>query len=520
MAIEAPETGVEPTSRRAPRAEGALVGVAAALFALGLAELIAGFSPGLRSPVLDIGDRAIDLVPSGIKEFAIDVFGTADKPVLLIGIVGTLLAYSALVGVIAVRRSPTAAVLAIAGIGVVGAVAAGSSPIGPYGALPSLVGVAGGIAALLILVGRQRMTTIDHHFGASRRSFLVAAGAVIASAGALGGLGRALDTRFDAARIRAGVRLPPPETPLAAIPRGVAFEDISGITPFTTPTADFYRIDTALTVPQVAVDSYRLSITGMVDRELQLSYADLLDRELVESDITLTCVSNEVGGRLAGNARWLGVRLDDLLSEAVIQPGADQIVGRSVDRYTCGFPVAALDGRDAMIALGMNGAPLPLEHGFPARLIVPGLYGYVSATKWLAEIRLTTFSDFDHYWVGRGWSAQAPIKTQSRIDTPGPLQKIPAGPTVIAGVAWAQTRGIDRVEVGIDGGDWQAAELATELSNTTWRQWRLPWQATPGRHDIECRATDRTGETQTETRAEPMPDGATGWHSIVVLVDR
>jgi DMSO/TMAO reductase YedYZ molybdopterin-dependent catalytic subunit len=519
MAIEAPDTDLETTRRRAPRSEGALIGIAAALFALGLAELIAGFSPRLRSPVLDIGDRAIDLVPSGIKELAIDLFGTADKPLLLIGILGTLIAYSAMVGVIALRRSPKAAVLAIAGIGVVGGIAAASGPLGLYGALPSSVGVAGGIVVLLFLLGRHQRTAIDHHFGASRRSFLVASGAVIATAGALGGLGRALDTRFDAARIRSGVRLPPPEAPLAAVPREVAFENTAGLTPFTTPNADFYRIDTALTVPQVAVDTYRLSITGLVDRELSLSYADLLDRELIESDITLTCVSNEVGGKLAGNARWLGVRLDDLLAEAGIQPGADQIVGRSVDRYTCGFPVAALDGRDAMVALGMNGVPLPLEHGFPARLIVPGLYGYVSATKWLAEISLTTFSDFDHYWVGRGWSPQAPIKTQSRIDTPGPLQKIPAGPTVIAGVAWAQTRGIGRVEVRVDGGEWQTAELAAELSDTTWRQWRLPWQATPGRHDVACRATDMTGETQTETRAEPIPDGATGWHSIVVLVD-
>jgi hypothetical protein len=328
-----------------------------------------------------------------------------------------------------------------------------------------------------------------------------------------------LEARFDAGRSRSGLQLPAAGHPLGPIPADIAFSDIDGITSFTTPNAQFYRIDTALTVPQVPADTYALKIGGMVDRPLELNYQDLLDHELIESDITMTCVSNEVGGKLVGNARWLGVRLDELLDEAGIQEGADQIVGRSVDRYTCGFPVDVLDGRDAMVALGMNGAPLPLEHGFPARLIVPGLYGYVSATKWLAEIRLTTFADFDHYWVDRGWAPQAPIKTQSRIDTPGPLDRIPAGPTVLAGVSWAQTRGIRKVEVRIDDGDWQEAELAAEMNDTTWRQWRFSWTATPGRHDLACRATDATGQTQTEERSRPIPDGASGWHSIVVLVD-
>jgi DMSO/TMAO reductase YedYZ molybdopterin-dependent catalytic subunit len=257
----------------------------------------------------------------------------------------------------------------------------------------------------------------------------------------------------------------------------------------------------------------------MVDRRLSLSYQDLLERPLVEADITLTCVSNEVGGNLAGNARWLGLRLDDLLAEAGLHTNADQIVGRSVDGYTCGFPVATLDGRDALVALAMNGEPLPLEHGYPVRLIVPGLYGYVSATKWLTEIEITTFAAFDHYWVSRGFAALAPIKTFSRIDTPGPLAQIPAGPTAVAGVAWAQTRGIQRVEVRIDEGDWQEAELSEEVNNTTWRQWKVAWDAAPGRHSITCRATDGTGEVQTEERSRPAPDGATGWHSLVVLVD-
>ena len=503
----------------AGRVRGALVGVLAAVFSLGIAELVAGLSARLRSPVLDIGDRVIDLVPSPVKEFAIDTFGTADKPALLIGIMTILLAYSAVVGAVALRKSLVAGVLAIGLLGVVGAVAGATGPVGLEGATPSLIGAAAGAGALVVMARWTPGSAANPHLGASRRSFLIASGAVVASAATLGVAGRALESRFDAGRSRTGIQLPTPRDPLGPITPEATFAGIDGLSPFTTPNAEFYRIDTALTIPQVPVDTYRLRISGMVDRPLELTYQDLLNRELIESDITMTCVSNEVGGKLVGNARWLGVRLDDLLAEAGIQPGADQIVGRSVDRYTCGFPVAALDGRDAMVAIGMNGAPLPLEHGFPARLIVPGLYGYVSATKWLGEIQLTTFADFDHYWVGRGWAPQAPIKTQSRVDTPKALDRIPAGPTTVAGVAWAQTRGIETVEVRIDNEPWQQAELAAELTNTTWRQWRFQWTATPGRHDIACRATDGTGETQTEERAQPIPDGASGWHSLVIFVD-
>ena len=488
--------------------------------ALGVAELVAGLSARLRSPVLDIGDRVIDLVPSPIKEFAIDVFGTADKPALLVGIVATLFAYSALVGIVAVRKSKVAGLLAIGVFGVVGAIAGSAGSNGLLGTAPSIVGAMAGAAALFWLARSTPLPAAsDPHWAASRRSFLIASGAVVASAAALAGIGRTLEVRFDAGKSRAFIELPAPTRPLKPVPVGTSFAGIDGLTPFTTPNSMFYRIDTALMVPQVPAETYQLKITGLVEREMELSYRDLLDRDLVEADITMTCVSNEVGGKLAGNARWLGLRLDTLLDEAGIRPGADQIVGRSADRYTCGFPVAALDGRDALVAIGMNGEPLPVEHGFPARLIVPGLYGYVSATKWLAEIELTTFAAFDHYWVGRGWAARAPIKTQSRIDTPAPLDRIPPGPTAVAGVAWAQTRGIERVEVRIDDGPWQLAELAAELTDATWRQWRFTWMATPGRHDIACRATDGTGQTQTETRAQPIPDGASGWHSIVVLVE-
>jgi DMSO/TMAO reductase YedYZ molybdopterin-dependent catalytic subunit len=315
------------------------------------------------------------------------------------------------------------------------------------------------------------------------------------------------------------VVLPTAAEPLAELPSTVQ-ADVRAMTPFITSNADFYRIDTALVAPQVPTESYRLKVVGMVDRELELAYEDLIARPMIERDITLTCVSNEVGGHYVGTARWLGTRLDELLREAGVRAGADQVVGRSVDGFECGFPVeAAMDGRDAMIAVGMNGEPLPIEHGFPARLLVPGLYGFVSATKWLTEIELTTFAEFDHYWLRRGWAQKAPIKLMSRIDTPRGLVKVSAGVVPVAGVAWEQTVGIQGVEVRIDDGSWQPAELADAPSNDTWRQWLYRWNATPGRHSITVRATDNNGAIQTPERAEPIPDGAAGHHQIVVIVE-
>jgi DMSO/TMAO reductase YedYZ molybdopterin-dependent catalytic subunit len=299
---------------------------------------------------------------------------------------------------------------------------------------------------------------------------------------------------------------------------------VDGVAPFVTPNADFYRIDTALTVPQVPTEGYVLRVTGMVDRALSLSYQDLLSRDVVEYDITLTCVSNTIGGELIGNARWQGVRLDELLAEAGIDPAANQVVGRSVDGYTCGFPVeAATDGRNALVAFGMNGEPLPLEHGFPVRLIVPGLYGYISATKWLTEIELTTFEDFQQYWVPRGYADRAPIKLMSRIDSVdglGTLTRSADGVAAIGGVAWAQTRGISNVEVQIDDGPWEPCELGAALNDDTWRQWAYRWTpAATGRTSIRCRATDNDGVIQTEERTEPLPNGASGHHQIVVFVE-
>jgi DMSO/TMAO reductase YedYZ molybdopterin-dependent catalytic subunit len=507
--------------QRPGRLLAASVGLAAGAASLAAAELVAAVGTTTRSPILDVGDRVIDLVPSWLKDAAIQLFGTNDKLALLAGIAVILVLYSAAVGIIAMRHRLLPGVVGILAFGAVGATAALLAGRGPAAVLPAGVGALIGVAVLLAL-HRTWFRVSDSHAGIAsedRRQFLVGLGATFVTAGIAAGAGRLTAANAAISSGAAASTLPRVVRPLPPIGASADL-GLPGLTPFITPNDEFYRIDTALSVPRVSIEDFSLRIFGMVDQELIFSYADLTARAQIESDITLTCVSNEVGGQLVGNARWQGIRLDALLDEAGVQAGADQVVGRSIDNYTCGFPVAAAtDGRDAMIALGMNGEPLPLVHGFPARLVVPGLYGYVSATKWLKEIEITTFEAFDHYWVRREWSAQAPIKTQSRIDTPGPLDSVPAGPGTIAGVAWAQTRGIAKVEVQIDDGPWQEAELAEEVANTTWRQWRLRWDVTPGRHTVTCRATDATGELQADERATPMPDGATGWHSIVVFGD-
>jgi DMSO/TMAO reductase YedYZ molybdopterin-dependent catalytic subunit len=312
--------------------------------------------------------------------------------------------------------------------------------------------------------------------------------------------------------------VPTPATPAPTLPAGSELK-IPGLSPFTTPTGDFYRIDTALIVPQVSTDGWRLRVHGMVDREVELDFAALLRRPMVERDVTLTCVSNEVGGNLAGNARWLGAPLAALLNEVGVDPRADMVLSRSKDGMTIGTPTAVLmDGRDAMLAVGMNGEPLPPEHGFPVRMVVPGLYGYVSATKWLVDLELTRFDRETPYWVARGWVPRAPIRTASRIDTPRSFTDLRAGRVAVAGVAWAQHRGIATVEVRVDGGSWAQARLAEVPSADTWRQWVWEWAATPGRHVLEVRATDADGMVQPGRQMMPFPSGATGWHAVEVSV--
>ncbi|HLM18169.1 MAG TPA: molybdopterin-dependent oxidoreductase, partial [Acidimicrobiia bacterium] len=394
------------------------------------------------------------------------------------------------------------------------------------GVFPALVGAA--VAAGVLMVGYRlanpkpspaSRTTHDPPVTPplDRRRFLTVTGGLALGAVVVASIGRGLQDRFNASLERAGVRAPLPKEPLPEPPADPALDPaIEGLTPLFVPNIDFYRIDTALRFPSADLSSWRLQIGGMVDRELALSYDDLVNRDLIERDITIACVSNEVGGDLVGNARWVGCRLDDLLAEAGIQPDADQVMGFSIDGFTAGFPVANLDGRDALVAVGMNGEVLPVRHGFPARLVVPGLYGYVSAVKWLSSIKLTRFDREVGYWVPLGWSQLAPVKTESRIDRPH--GKVKSGPTHIAGVAWAPNRGIAKVEVQVDGGGWNEATLGPTVGDDAWRQWWLVWDAKPGQHQIRVRATDGTGETQTEERANPAPDGATGWHTVRVNV--
>ncbi|MEU6441454.1 molybdopterin-dependent oxidoreductase [Streptomyces sp. NPDC047046] len=360
-----------------------------------------------------------------------------------------------------------------------------------------------------------------------RRHFVLLAAATAVGATAAGAAGRALAGGDIASAVasRDAIRLPRPDSPARPVPAGARLH-VPGLSPFTTPNKDFYRVDTALVVPHVDAGSWRLRVHGEGVREdIELSFAELLRRESVERDITLTCVSNEVGGPYVGNARWLGVPLAALLREAGVRPPsrggkADQLVARSVDGMTLGTPVEdVMDGRDALLAFGMNGEPLPFTHGFPVRMVVPGLYGYVSACKWIESIELTTFAAYDPYWVKRDWAREGPIKTSARIDTPKPLARPKAGTVTIAGVAWAQHRGIEKVEVRVDDGRWRPADLAAQDTRDTWRQWSLPWRATPGTHTLTVRATDGEGHRQTAKRAGTVPDGSSGWHSVVVTVD-
>ncbi|WP_298456781.1 molybdopterin-dependent oxidoreductase [uncultured Cellulomonas sp.] len=530
-------------SRPAPRRWAvALSGLLATAVALAVTELGAGAVPGARSLVLAVGDAVVDSVPGWLERAAIATLGTADKPVLI----GTVLLVCAVLGAVVGllgRRHRTAACLAIAAVAAVGVVA--SFADGRTNPLLAVVvgglGAAAGIATLLVLL-RAAPHTADTHAdadaapatragsagtpdagtgearGVQRRPFLqlVVVAAAVAAAGATAG--RWLTSPDRVEQIRAALRLPAPAQPAPPVPADADL-GIAGLTPLFVPNEDFYRIDTALTIPQVDSTTWSLSIGGMVDRPYRLTYAELLAMPHLEADITLACVSNQVGGQLVGNARWQGVPLRALLDRAGIQRGATQLLGRSVDGFTAGFPVrTALDVEDAMVAVAMNGEPLPARHGFPARLVVPGLYGYVSATKWLTAIDLTTFEDEAGYWIPRGWAREGPVKTQSRIDVPRATAPLSPGRQPIAGVAWAPTRGIEQVEVRVDDGPWQSARLAAALDVDTWRQWVLEWDATPGRHTLSVRASDGTGETQTDQRTPVAPDGAAGRHTIQVVV--
>lgn len=523
-------------------ARGAACGLPAAVTALAVAELLAvPVRPG-AGPLTAVGGAAIDRTPAAVKDWAIRTFGEADKLALQVGILAVLALCAVVVGALAShhRRLGAAAVLSF---GAVGAAAALTRPDsgGAVDALPSLAGGTIGAAVLYLLAtlaadapdraaagGEGVAGGAGSRGGGSRRGFVLAVLATTGAAAGTGALARALTTRRarGAVASRAAVLLPAPASPAPPLPAGVAVR-VPGAVPFLTSDQDFYRVDTALTVPRVDAGTWRLRLHGRgVARPRTYSFAQLLDRPLVERDITLTCVSNEVGGPYVGTARWLGVPLAELLREAGVRPpsrggAADQLVARSVDGMTIGTPVEDLmDGRDALLAVGMNGEPLSFERGFPVRMVVPGLYGYVSACKWIEDIELTTFADYDAYWVRRSWARRAPVKTQARIDTPTPFSRLAEGVVMVAGVAWAQRRGIARVEVRVDDGPWQEARLAAQDSVDTWRQWSFPWRAAPGGHTLTVRATDGTGAVQTERRTRTVPDGASGRHSVFVTVTR
>lgn len=498
-------------------AAGGLTGLLAGGAALAVGELAAVFAGAPSAPAVAVGQWAIDLAPQSVKEFAIREFGSNDKSALLTGVYVIVALVSAAAGVIARRQLAVASVIA-AGFGVVGIVAAATRPNANGGSLfPSFLG---GVTAVLVLRWLTRLGEDASETPTDRRRFL---GAVLGTAAgaAVGGFGAKawIDSRFNAAPARAAVKIPAPANPLPPVPAATHL-DVPGLGPFFTPNTSFYRVDTALSVPQVDPSRWMLRIHGMVDRPMELTFDQLLKLPLDEHDLTLTCVSNPVGGSYCGNARWIGAPLAPLLRQAGVQSGADQIFATSTDGMTIGAPVnAVLDGREAMLAIAMNGEALPIEHGFPCRMLIPGLYGYVSATKWVVDLELTTFASSAAYWVQEGWSQQAPVKTASRIDVPNSGASVPAGTVVLAGTAWATHRGVAAVEVQIDGGPWNEATLATADTPDTWRQWSYAWQNAPkGSHQVAVRATDGTGAVQTSVVQDVVPNGASGYHMITVYV--
>jgi DMSO/TMAO reductase YedYZ molybdopterin-dependent catalytic subunit len=517
-----------PRSDHVTRRLAALAGAIAAGVTLGVSSLVAAVVQPGSAPLLAVGDAFIDVTPGWLKDAAIGAFGVHDKTALLVSMVVVLALLAAAAGVLALR-SRALGTAGVVVLGAVGAVSAASrADAGQLAVVPSLAGIAAGVVALRALVDRLDRVPHVRPDGAAdvvdptapdRRSFLNAA-VVVTAVAAISAAAGSVATRVNraAASARELLRLPAPARPAPPVPPG-AQSSAAGVVDVVTANDDFYRIDTALAVPQVDPATWRLRVHGLVEREVTMTFAELLAEDLVETYVTLACVSNPVGGDLVGNARWLGLPIRDVLARAVPLAGADMVLSTSVDGFTASTPLEALtDDRDALLAVAMNGEPLPLAHGFPVRMVVPGLYGYVSATKWVTDLEVTRFADQQAYWTVRGWTAEGPIKTSSRIEVPRDRTSLPAGTITVAGTAWAQHTGVTGVEVQVDGGDWQPADLATEISIDTWRQWSWSWEADPGRYTLRVRATDATGKTQTGDRQDVIPDGATGWHEITVEV--
>ena len=469
------------------------------------------------SPVVAVAELVVQLSPGALVEWAIQRLGHYDKPVLVGGILVLLALAFTGIGSLAARRW-TLALVAFGGLAAVGvlAIALGAPP-SPSAYLPLVVGFATWVVTLDLLTRRMRKERPGGDVAAagSRRGFLLGSATVAVLALGLTGLGRLVGRGRRAVESeRALLRLRGVSEPRVPTSARVG---LPGVSSWMTSADDFYLIHTALAVPTIAPEEWRLRIHGMVDRELVLSFRDLIDRRRSEAWITLNCVSNPVGGDLIGNAWWSGVRLADLLAEAGVRPEADAVLQTSEDGWTCGTPLAALtDDRDAMLAIAMNGRPLPVEHGFPVRTIVPGLYGFVSATKWVVDLEVTRFDRFEAYWTGKGWAEQAPVRLASRIDVPRSGDDVPAGEVPVGGVAWAQQVGIEGVEVSVDGGPWTAVGIASPPTDDTWVQWAGSVSLDPGDHVLRVRATSRAGEVQTGVERDVVPDGATGWHEVDV----
>jgi DMSO/TMAO reductase YedYZ molybdopterin-dependent catalytic subunit len=502
-----------------------IAGVAAASVAVGVAQLV-GIPFGARSDARTaVSAVVVDLTPGPIKEWAIQTLGTLDKLFLAIVVLVVIATIAAIAGSLETRRRPLGSA-AIAAAGVLGCTAVLSRQGGTLlDTIPTVVGAACGVVVLRMLTRRISSPLEDPNDKAelsqpeaARRRLIILG---LFGFGAVSGVTGAVISRMvhSVAADRRTFALPRPRTSAPPIPADVQPKGVA-LPSFITPNADFYRVDTALSVPQLSHGDWRLRIHGMVDRETTYSFADLARFDVVETVTTLTCVSNPVGGNYISTGVWTGYRVADLLAAAGVHADADMVLSTSIDGFTAGTPVQALtDGRAALLAVGLNGQALPVEHGYPARLVVPGLYGYVSATKWVVEMELTRFDRAEAYWTRQGWAARAPIKTESRIDVPKSGQKVPIGPVVFGGVAWAQNRGVRAVEVRIghdsSQGGWQPAQLGASYSNETWRLWSFPWEAkSPGKQTITVRAIDNTGTVQTEDRAYPVPDGATGWHTV------
>ncbi|PYY49758.1 molybdopterin-dependent oxidoreductase [Curtobacterium sp. MCBD17_023] len=520
----------EPDPRLLPhrRWAAALVGVIAVLAFLAVAELGALVLGGAGSPLVAVGSAVIDLAPPTAKDLMVSLFGTGDKVALFVLMSVVLVAVAAGAGVLE-RRNPPYGALVFAAGGVLALLAVTTrSGSGTLDGAPTVAGIAAAVVVLRLLLQRLRRwedaravpTAGPGGAGAvERRSFLRWTVTSAALAVVVGGASRIGSASLQAAAaVRRAVRLPQPATPAPPVPSGASL-DAEGITPYVTPNADFYRIDTALRVPAIDPADWSLKITGEVDEEVELIWDELLALPLEEHMATLSCVSNEVGGDLIGNALWLGYPIRSLLARARPRAGADMVLSRSIDGFTAGTPLDVLqdEGTDALLAVGMNGDPLPAEHGFPARLVVPGLFGYVSATKWVTELEVTRFSRAQGYWTPRGWSERGPVKLESRIDTPVDGVTVAVGDRVpIAGVAWQPHTGVKAVQVKVGDADWQDAELADSVSADTWRQWVLRWTATKGRHEIQVRAVGADGEVQTSVQRPPAPNGATGWHGVTI----